>query len=84
MDIIISLVDLPTTVKGFTRENADGTYSIVLNARMDAETRLKCYEHELDHIAHDDLRSGVSVGRIEAIRHKNREAGIGRYRPLGD
>lgn len=63
------LMQLPTSVRGFTKGNADGSYTIVLNACFDRETQLKTCKHELEHILEDDLDSEASVQEIESVRH---------------
>lgn len=63
------LMQLPTSVRGFTKGNADGSYTIVLNACLDHETQLKTCKHELEHILEDDLNSEASVQKIESVRH---------------
>ncbi len=67
-DIYIEYCNLPTTIRGFTRETID-CYVIVLNARMTEEMQRQTYKHELAHIANDDLNKEVSIGVIETERH---------------
>ena len=68
--IFVEYHDLPTTIRGFTRENID-CYVIVINARMSEEMRRKTYRHELKHIENDDLASDKDIGIIETLRHKD-------------
>lgn len=67
-EIYIECCDLPTTIRGFTRETID-CYVIVLNARMSEEMQKQTYEHELLHIENDDLSKEESIGVIETERH---------------
>lgn len=74
--IHVKLIDLPTTVRGFVTKSVDD-YTIVLNARMSQETRLKAYRHELEHIERGDLDSDGDIDQIERELHhvdrKNRD-----------
>lgn len=68
--IHVELMDLPTTVRGFVTKNVDD-YTIVINARMSQETRLKTYRHELEHINRGDLDSDnhEDIDHIERMLH---------------
>ena len=67
-EIIVEYMDLPTTIRGFTRETVD-CFVVVLNARMSGETQRRTYAHELKHIENDDLSKDTDIGIIEALRH---------------
>jgi hypothetical protein len=60
--------DMPTTIKGFTRSNPDGSYTIVLNARFDYATLQKTCMHEMSHILCEDF-SHYSADTVELLRH---------------
>lgn len=62
--------NIPTTEICFVRENFDGSFTIVLNARMDHETLMRAYRHELMHLIYDDFDSDLSADEIEKERHK--------------
>jgi hypothetical protein len=49
------LVDLPTSIRGFVFHDDDGEPMIVLNARLSHEQNRMTYEHEKEHIRHDDM-----------------------------
>lgn len=66
----VLLLDLPTKIYSFIRENADGSYTIVLNARLSAEDRERHYEHEIEHIKMRDFESDMTADEIEYLRHK--------------
>lgn len=68
-DVVTVLLDLPTTIKSFVRENPDDSMTVVVNAKLSAEDRLQRYKHEVDHIKHGDMDSGESVQRIESVAH---------------
>lgn len=65
----VLLVDLPTTIYSFVRQNPDGSYTIVLNARLSAEDRLRHYRHELEHIENHDFESEETADEIEYRAH---------------
>lgn len=68
-NINILLVDMPTTIYSFVRKNLDG-YTIVLNARLSQEDRLRHYQHELDHILNGDFEKDLTADEIEAQAHR--------------
>ena len=69
-EINILLMDLPTTIYSFVRENPDGSYTIVLNARLSAEDRARHYDHEMGHINNHDFEKEISADEIEVIAHR--------------
>ena len=66
--IHVRLLDLPTSIRGFVRETAEG-YTIVINSRMSSETQRKTYLHELEHIRRGDLDSLDDIDQIEKELH---------------
>lgn len=58
--------NLPCSIRGVLIEYEDCT-TVMLNARY-TDLR-KTYQHELDHIEHDDLHSDVPATVIEKERH---------------
>jgi Zn-dependent peptidase ImmA (M78 family) len=67
--ITTELVNLPTSVKGFSKANNDMTYTIIINARLSEEQQRNTYKHELEHIKKDDFRSLDNADNIEHERH---------------
>lgn len=69
----VRLINLPTSIRGFTAYTEDDTgepvFTIILNARMDLNTQTRAYNHEMNHISKMDFDSMVPADRIEAIRH---------------
>lgn len=63
------LYDLPHDVRGFVREDVDGTPIIILNARLTHEANLATYRHEQEHYE-KDCGKNLCVNEIEAQRHK--------------
>ena len=64
------LVDMPTSVRGMTVENADGSYTLLLNARLSQAGQLRALKHEQAHLRHGDFERDDSADQIEAERHK--------------
>lgn len=69
-EIYTTLTDLPTTIYSFVRQNHDGSYTVVLNARLSAEDRLRHYRHEIDHIENCDFEKEETADEIEAYAHR--------------
>ena len=57
-------MDLPCGVKAVTVPNADGTYTIIINAKHSFETQRKSYLHEIRKIKKNDFDK-YDVGKIE-------------------
>ena len=56
-------------IPAFIRLNPDGyTYTLYLNSDYDFEQWLDSYEHELWHMARDDMFSDRSIREIENLR----------------
>lgn len=65
----VILMDLPSHVRSFVKNNKDGSHTIVLNSCLCREVQQEAYLHELEHIEHDDFRAVESAGEIETVRH---------------
>ena len=50
-----TLVNLPTSVRGFCYHDDDGEAYVVLNARLTRETNRQTWCHEQDHIKRGDM-----------------------------
>ena len=70
-DVNVILLNLPGTIDGYTMENADASYTIVINSRLNHERQLKAYQHELCHIHGGDYDKKSSVDLIEGYVHTN-------------
>ena len=69
--INVFLVNFPNT-KGYEMcvENPDGSYTILINAKMSSERQKEAYLHALNHIEnHDFEKDYLSVQQIEAEAH---------------
>ena len=51
----VILQDLPTSVRGFVFQDADGEPRIVVNSRLTREANRKTYDHERGHIDRCEL-----------------------------
>lgn len=65
----VHLVDLPHGVRGFTKKNKDGSYTIMINARLSSEMQIATYDHEISHIEGGDYEYKGDVDGIEKHRH---------------
>lgn len=63
------LIDLPHGVRGYTIANNDGSYSIMINARMSAEMQFETYKHEIAHIDSGDFDLCSEIDSLEHERH---------------
>ena len=66
----VRLVDMPVTVKALVHLNEDDTYTVLLNSRLSYEQNVSSYQHEMQHIEHDDLYSIEDADAIERKRHE--------------
>lgn len=72
INIITNVVyaDMPAAVKAYTVENADDSYTIVLNSHLNREQHLISYRHELAHIYNRDFdRACKDVDAVEVFAH---------------
>lgn len=69
----VRLINLPTSIRGFTAYTEDDTgepvFTIILNARMDLNTQTRAYKHEVQHINNADFDSMIPADQLEAARH---------------
>lgn len=69
----VYLVDLPHCVRGYTKKNKDGSYTIVINARLSSEMQIATYDHEIRHIESGNYDHAIEVNEIEAEYHAVQE-----------
>lgn len=67
-DVNVILINFPTKAKEMVTENEDGSYTILINARLSYEAQLEAYKHAMKHIENDDFRRN-NVQQIEAAAH---------------
>ena len=70
-DVFVRLISMPSSVKGVTLPNLDGTYSVYINDCLSAEMQQRTLEHELCHIEHDHLYSNEPVAAAERLAGSN-------------
>ena len=63
--IFLRLVPLPMTVKGVTLPDADGDYTVFINADLCPETREEVIEHEMAHIQKNHFSDVLTVVEAE-------------------
>lgn len=63
--VIIRLIDLPLTVRGFTVKDENDDYNIYINARLSADIRGDAFRHEIDHIRAGHFYDARSVAEKE-------------------
>jgi len=64
-NIIVRLVSMPASVRGFTIADQDGNYNVYINRALTRESQQDTYLHELRHIERGDLYSDKPVSEIE-------------------
>ena len=64
-DYFVRVIPFGVSIPAFIRENPDGSYSLYLNSEYDLEHWLDSYEHEIDHMVHDDLQGDRDIREIE-------------------
>ena len=69
-DVHVVLLNLPTDMRGFLVANADGSNTVVLNARYSWEQNRLTYLHELRHIKGGDLYADEDADNLEENRHE--------------
>ena len=69
-EIYTSVVDLPTSIGGYTIRDNNGDYNIILNARLSYERQARAYRHEMKHIVNGDFFKSETTDLIEIRAHK--------------
>lgn len=72
-DINVAVIDFKGIPgKELVTENEDGSYTILINARLSYEGQLKAYEHAMKHINSNDFQK-EDVQKIEAVAHNTEQ-----------
>lgn len=66
-NIIVRIIDLPCTVRGYTALDDEGDYNIYLNARLSPQQQKNAYNHEMKHISRDDWHDSKTVEMAECM-----------------
>ena len=70
-DYHVVIKDMPPTIRGFTVQETDFV-TIVINSRLNRETQLEAYKHEIKHIRNDDFkRKDIQLIEMEAHCEKS-------------
>ena len=67
-DINVILLDNACGVPGSVRHNADDSFSIFIDAKLNLEKQQEVFKHELNHILMNDF-SKSDVNKIELQAH---------------
>lgn len=67
-DVNVVLLDFPRPGNEMVCENEDGSFTIMINARLSYENQLKSYQHAMKHIQNNDFQK-TDTQMIEAIAH---------------
>ena len=68
-DVNTIMADMPCSIAAYTIANADTSYTIVLNSRLNYERQLQAYHHEMMHMENGDYDRRCSVDLIECYAH---------------
>lgn len=68
-DINVVLMDNPFGIKGSVNKNDDGSYTVIINSKLNAEQQREVYLHEVEHIENGDFDK-TDVDIIEHDAHK--------------
>lgn len=60
MDIYVQVYELPGDIKGVLVEKPDDSYTIIINALLSEEERMKTYWHEIKHLKQRDFEKGCA------------------------
>ena len=68
-DVNVILMDFPSSKgKEMVVTNDDGSYTILINAKLSHEVQMKSYKHAMEHIINGDFNKD-DVQEIEALAH---------------
>lgn len=68
-DVNIYFLNFPSSGNEMVVPNEDGTYTILINARLSSEGQIRAYEHAMRHITENDFEK-TDVQSIEAAAHE--------------
>jgi len=66
--LLIKYVDLPPKIKAVSTENEDGSYTVILNSKLNYEQNVESFKHEIRHIEKKDFDKD-DVDMIELLNH---------------
>lgn len=68
-EINVQILDMDTMIPEHLVKNADGSYTILINAKLSQDGQLKAYQHALNHISNGDFEKS-DVQNIELQAHE--------------
>ena len=68
-DVNVQIMNFPVPGSELVVPNEDGSFTIMINARLSYEDQMKAYAHAMRHITEDDFRK-EHVQEIEAHAHE--------------
>lgn len=63
-----NIINFPNSGNAMIIKNEDGSYTILINAKLSDQGRIEAYKHALKHIKNDDFDK-MDVQEIEASAH---------------
>ena len=69
-DVNTLLVNFPTPGNEMVVENEDGSYTILINAKLSQDGQLKAYQHALNHINNEDFEKSEVQSEIRETAEK--------------
>lgn len=67
-DVNCKIIDFPTKGNEMVMPNEDGSYTILINAKLSYIGRIQAYEHAMSHILNHDFQK-TDVQEIESEAH---------------
>lgn len=67
-DVNVNVINFPNCGHELVTENEDGSYTILINAKLSSEDQQKAYDHAMYHITHNDFEKD-NVQEIEEDAH---------------
>lgn len=80
-DVNIFLLDFSAPGKEMVLQNEDGSYTVLINAKLSKDGQLKAYQHALNHIENGDFEKS-DVQSIEFRAHELKT--VGDFVPIPD
>lgn len=73
IDIFVRTAHLPGSIHAFSRQNPDGSITVIVNEDLDMAGRQAAYTHELDHILGNDFeKATATIAEISRERRMKR------------
>ena len=59
------VVELPSYIRGLSRQDVNGDYTILINANLSDEAKRRAFLHEMGHIKNEDFLDEEEAYKIE-------------------